>query len=245
MVDNPKVVPIWMGVVEDAVAKFKDRSAEEQEVICQGLAEKYNNEEVGAKARELFKAVRPKPLRKHWRLDGGYRPTAGPKPQPKPVEPEPEPPPEEELRKATEPKLVEAVEGNGVLDKDAPLDNARKLVGFRYWHKPATITKLRFWQKEVWEWSGRHWRGVDVDTMRARMYEFLDADEQQIKGHRVRFQPNMTDVTKTIDALRGEANLEPDRGMPGWLLGEPPVDNLKELVAMQNGLLYVPTRKLL
>ena len=33
--------------------------------------------------------------------------------------------------------------------------------------------------------------------------------------------------------------------MPGWLLGQAPVDNLRDLVALQNGLLHVPTRKLL
>src|SRR5262245_26513582 len=138
MADNPKVVPIWMGTVEDAVAKFKDRSAEEQEVICQGLAEKYKNEEVGAKARELFKAARPKPaeakkaedrvVRLVRRPDGewvGVWESAEPKPQPE------EPTPEDEPKKAAVEDAVDGaveVEGRKAdvrLNLSAPYDIAR------------------------------------------------------------------------------------------------------------------------
>ena len=52
------VVPIWMGVVEDAVAKFKDASVEEQQVICGQIAHEYKSEEAGAKAREFFSSAR-------------------------------------------------------------------------------------------------------------------------------------------------------------------------------------------
>jgi hypothetical protein len=55
---DPKavVIPIWMGMVEDAVAKFKGASVEEQEVICDQLGEK--SKEAGAKARPLFGLAR-------------------------------------------------------------------------------------------------------------------------------------------------------------------------------------------
>jgi putative DNA primase/helicase len=61
---NGRVVPIWMGVVEDAVAKYKNVSPEEQEVICEGIKEEYGHE-AKVKARELFGLrAKPKPVEK-------------------------------------------------------------------------------------------------------------------------------------------------------------------------------------
>src|SRR5262249_30086708 len=165
------------------------------------------------------------------------------------AKPEPEPEPEEEEPKKaaveSEAPVQDEAEWKGVLDREAPLDNARKLVGLKYWHKPAMMVKLKFWQGEFWEWKGKSWKVVDENTMRSRAYEFLDVAERQVKGYRARFEPTNTDVNKVMDALKAEVNLEPDNGMPGWLLGQALVENLRELVAMQNGLLHVPTRKLL
>jgi putative DNA primase/helicase len=164
------------------------------------------------------------------------RPQAQAKPQPEP-QPEPdEPEPEAEAKPR---------DAWGVLDREAPLDNARKLVGIKYWYKPALMARLRFWQNEFWEWKGKNWKRVDNNTMRKRVYEFLDEAERQVKGYRVRFEPTDTDVNKTMDALKAEVNLEPDMAMPGWLFGPAPVENLRELVALQNGLLNVQTKKLL
>ena len=79
-------------------------------------------------------------------------------------EPEPEPEPAPELEKEKE--------WSGVLDRAAPLDNARKLIGFRYWHKPAMMVRLKFWQGEFWEWQGKHWKVVDNNTMRSGVTGF-------------------------------------------------------------------------
>ena len=97
MVDEPKVVPMWMGVVEGAVAKFKGDSAEEQEVICVGLGDEYGLE-AADKARELFKAERAKlePI------DGARKP--------EPQEPEPED--EEEKKAAVKEAAVQELRKN-------------------------------------------------------------------------------------------------------------------------------------
>jgi putative DNA primase/helicase len=162
------------------------------------------------------------------------------------AKPEPEPEPEPEPKPKPKPDAGDAGEWKGILDREAPLDNARKLVGIKYWYKPAWMTTLRFWQNEFWEWKGKSWKRIDDNTMRSRIYEFLDEAERQVKGgYRVRFEPTNTDVNRTIDALKAEVNLEPDKAMPGWLLGRAPVENLRILVALQNGLLNVQTRELL
>jgi hypothetical protein len=57
MTEKGKVVPMWMGVVEGAVGKFKAASSEEQEIICVGLGDEYGAE-AAEKAREMFRARR-------------------------------------------------------------------------------------------------------------------------------------------------------------------------------------------
>ena len=159
-------------------------------------------------------------------------------------EPEPEPEPDEPSPddEAEEAKPV----GPGILDPKAPLDSARIFVTLRQWHHQERVPRLRFWQRQFWMWSGMHWKVFDENTARARLYGFLDqAEKLDKRGKPERYEPTITEVNKVIDALRAEVNLEPDWGMPGWLKGEAPVENLKELVACRNGLLYLPDRRLL
>ena len=121
MTDERKIVPLWIGAVEDAVAKFKEASVEEQEIICVGLGQKCAPE-AAEMARRLFAAARPKPVEaakpveaekaggggwrfvqradgsKWWVRGTDWRRHFGPMPQLKVVEqakPEPEPAREE------------------------------------------------------------------------------------------------------------------------------------------------------
>jgi putative DNA primase/helicase len=144
-----------------------------------------------------------------------------------------------------EPQEEEAPEGEvrpGVLNPMAPLDNARMLVGLRHWRVGQRA--LQFWQGEFWQWNGKHWKPLDENTVNSKVYAFLDAAEKQPKpGWVKRFEPTQQDVNRTVHALKSHVNVEPEFAMPGWL-GEAPVENLMELVAVQNGLLYMPTREL-
>ena len=133
----------------------------------------------------------------------------------------------------------------GVLNPKAPLDNARKFVALRHWCRDENVRSVQFWQGQFWGWNGAQWRVVDDATVRAKVYEFLDKAEREIRRDcLVRFEPDISAVNKTVDALRATANLEPQYEMPGWF-GECPIENIRELVACQNGLLYVPERRLL
>jgi hypothetical protein len=144
-----------------------------------------------------------------------------------------------------QPDEEEGDEAPGVLNPKAPLDNARRLVGLQYWNKKEGCLSLQYWQGQFWEWCGTHWRALDGDTVRSRMYGFLDGAEKEIKrNYFVRFEPDAADVSRTVDALKAAVNFEPENEMPGWLGGEAPVGNLRELIACKNGLLYVPTRRL-
>jgi putative DNA primase/helicase len=262
-------VPEWLPKVDAAIERYAGASASVQEGICQKLAEGWGPE-AGAKARELFARVRERrveppiepavvePVVVDARLSFLRRPRyekpfysgAKPKPDPAdpddPVEPALQPPAEEPKEEEGEP-LREAAKGlPGVLDPKAPLDSARVFVTLRHWHREERVPRLRFWQRQFWMWSGMHWRPFDEDTTRSRLYEFLDlAEKLDKRGKPERYEPTITEVNKVIDALRAQVNLEPSWEMPGWLKGEAPVENLKELVACRNGLLYLPDRRLL
>jgi putative DNA primase/helicase len=149
---------------------------------------------------------------------------------------------EDKRKKEEEEKLNRSL---SVLDPKAPLDNARKLITVRYWNKEAGTATLKFWQEQFWWWSADHWRKlVSPNTVRKEIYEFLDKAVKEPKpGMSVRYEPGTHDVNQVIDALKAVADLEADQGMPGWF-GEQPVDDLTELVAVQNGLVYLPTREL-
>jgi putative DNA primase/helicase len=134
-----------------------------------------------------------------------------------------------------------------ILDPAAPLDNAKKLISLRGWHKPDRMPTLRYWQKSFWNWRGANWREVDPDTVRGAMWRHLDAAEKYVKGgKKARFEPTPAHVNATVDALGSFLNLEAlEHTMPGWFGGGRPAGDLRELVACENGLLHFATRALL
>src|SRR5262249_42956640 len=131
------------------------------------------------------------------------------------------------------------------LDPDKPIKTARAFVGTCYFNAGAGLGTMQFWQGEFWVWGGEHWKPLDAATLRAKMYEFLEGSHKSYKGLQIPFDPTKKIVTDAVDALAAVVNLEPDRGMPGWLGSRSPVENLRELVGVRNGLLYLPERRLL
>src|SRR5262249_19420758 len=90
---------------------------------------------------------------------------------------------------------------------------------------------------------------VQDEMIRTGLYRFLAGAEVELKGRGsgggfARLHPNRAMVNNLIDALKAEAFLEAEVEMPGWLGDACPIEKPCELVAMQNGLLYLPTRKL-
>jgi hypothetical protein len=114
---------------------------------------------------------------------------------------------------------VVADEGALCLDPAAPFDNAQKLVSLRAWHPGERIRTWQFWQKSFWQWSGTQWCEVDDDTVRASIWHELNAAEKVLKGGKLaRYEPKMSDVNATLDALKAAVNLptSDENGMPGW-----------------------------
>jgi hypothetical protein len=130
-----------------------------------------------------------------------------------------------------------------LLNPRAPYDNAQKLITEYHWHTGQRVRTLQHYQRDFWKWHGTHWVQVDDDAARSDVWKQLDgADKIVSGGKRERFEPKPDHVNGTMDALRGATNLPKSTLMPGWF-GPAPVEDMEEMVACQNGILHLPTRR--
>jgi putative DNA primase/helicase len=130
---------------------------------------------------------------------------------------------------------------SAVIDPRAPYDNARLF-------QIGLATPLRHHRGSFHEWDGSSWPEAGEDNLRARLYAFLDSCQCKVKvkdEYELRpVKPNSLMVGGVLDALRAAAHLETTIEPPAWLdgaKGEP----AQEILACANGLLHLPTLRLL
>ena len=131
---------------------------------------------------------------------------------------------------------------NLILDPRTPWDSALAFVETKY--SVGDTRTLLHRNGVFYGWNGTHYPEIDSETIRSQLYYFLDsADCITNGGTPLPFAPTSRRVTDVVDALKGATNLSSFHP-PAWLSG---VSNLSpsEIIACQNGLLHVPTRKLL
>jgi putative DNA primase/helicase len=95
-----------------------------------------------------------------------------------------------------------------------------------------------------YEWNGSSWPEAGEDKLRAELYAFLDGCQMKVKDDLRPVKPNAAMVAGVLDALRAAAHLDATIEPPAWLdgvVGSPAHD----VVACANGLLHLPTLKLL
>ena len=148
-------------------------------------------------------------------------------------EDEPPPPPGDE---SDEPDR--APPQGDVISLRAPYDTARLF-------QKGLAVPLRRHRGSFFQWSGSAWLEVEEDMLRARLYAFLDRCwKRDKKGEVGPVKPSTPVVNTVLDALRAVAQLDGKIEPPAWLdgvKGEKP----RELVACANGLLHLPTGRLL
>ncbi len=156
-------------------------------------------------------------------------------------------------------------EGRIVSAPGDPLPNAEQFIGDLYAHDEHDRLVHHGGQFEAW--SGSCWPELEDAALRSRLYAyFKDAQyfginpktlEKELKP----FQPTRHKVADLVDALKASTYVSRDVTAPAWLLrdeelltavstpergvlpcGSTPAD---ELIAMENGILHVPTRVLL
>jgi putative DNA primase/helicase len=99
-----------------------------------------------------------------------------------------------------------------------------------------------------YEWDGSSWPEAGEDKLRAQLYAFLDGCQCKVKVKEEdefrSVKPNAAMVAGVLDALRAAAHLDATIEPPAWLdgvVGSP----AHEVVACANGLLHLPTLRML
>ena len=133
-----------------------------------------------------------------------------------------------------------------MLSKSDPYTNGQKLVAAQSWHTEQAVPTLRFWQGTFWNWDGFHWSEVPDKRFRNHIWRNLALTCKHGRNGRVEpFEPEGKDVSALIDALAGYLDIDLEmEEMPGWFGDRRPQGDLRELVAVQNGLLHLETRRL-
>lgn len=123
------------------------------------------------------------------------------------------------------------------VDPSAPYDMARL---YRQAYKVGRLHGLHFYKGEFWVYRDRHYVVESKEALRAGIYAWMAACKTP-DGKAI--DPNRRMVTDVSDALAGAAYANVD-AMPAWLNGYdgPPVD---DLLVCQNGIVHMPSRKLL
>jgi putative DNA primase/helicase len=135
-------------------------------------------------------------------------------------------------------KVERSAGGAIVLEESAPYDSARVFAEVQYGGET-----LRHWQGQFYRYDGKCWRVMEQGELRQELYKFLDGTIAKTRAGHERFQPDLTKVNKVVDALAALVNLPNLSKVPAWI-GGPGEVPAEELVAVQNGLLHLRTRKL-
>ena len=123
-----------------------------------------------------------------------------------------------------------------VLDQADPMRSARAIIATRHTDGDGLRTLHRH-RGTFWQYAGSHYRLADVETLRAHIWETLEA---AFTDNSKPFKPTRARVGEVLDALCAVTQLDTYIDPPAWLNGHPapPAD---ELFACANGLLHVPT----
>ena len=132
---------------------------------------------------------------------------------------------------------------NVVLDPSTPYNTALAFIEIKYSNPGGRA--LHYYQGEFFHWTGPHHCTIDLDTIRAEIYDFLDtADCPDKQGETIPFRPTSRRVSDVLDALKAAANSPAQIAVPCWISNDPSICPT-EIIACKNGLLHIPSRRLL
>lgn len=133
--------------------------------------------------------------------------------------------------------------GNVVLDPLTPYITAHAFIEIKY--SNPTAHTLHYYQGEFFHWTGTHYHTIDIATIRAEIYDFLDAaDCPDKQGGTIPFRPTPRRASDVLDALKAAANLPARVAVPSWISNDPGICPT-EIIACKNGLLHIPSWRLL
>jgi putative DNA primase/helicase len=128
-----------------------------------------------------------------------------------------------------------------VLDPQDPMTIARTFVEMRYTNQGQRI--LIHHADEWRSWTGSHYPITDEATIRAQLWTFLEQAKKPAGPGKVEdFKPTSARAANALDAMRAVCHLPRSLTPPTWLRSSK-IPAL-EIIAVANGLLHLPTRRL-
>jgi putative DNA primase/helicase len=127
-----------------------------------------------------------------------------------------------------------------------PMAVARMFVAEHFAY-PDDSLKLRHHRGGFYTWDGTCWPEGEDRKVRADLYRWLEPakywKDTKDGSELAPFEPTRNKVANLVEALQAVAHLDAAITPPGWL--EPHDLPASEVVAMENGVLHVPSRTLL
>ena len=141
-------------------------------------------------------------------------------------------------------KHIEAEKRRLVLYPSAPLESARIYLQLK--HDSAQGRTLHHQNDTFYTWARTHYLEMTKEEVLSKLYNFLETADQPTKeeGVTAPFNPNKNKVANVKEALAAAAQLPSTVRPPAWL-GDATHPPARDLVSCTNGLLHLPTRKLL
>ena len=129
-----------------------------------------------------------------------------------------------------------------VLSPSDPLKSARRFIS--HYYTQDSFTTLHYHRGSFYAYRKTHYRETGEQELRSRLYKFLEkAKRRNDDGRLVPFEPNQSKVSNVMDALKAETFLRSEIELPVWLKDSNiPAD---EILACKNGLLHLPTQRLI
>jgi putative DNA primase/helicase len=111
-------------------------------------------------------------------------------------------------------------------------------------HKAEDVILLRHYRGVFYIWTSTHWKEYADELLERDLYAFLKpAWVLDKKGKPSAYNPTKAKVAEIVHALRRTCQIPPDWEPPCWL-GENAYRPAAHLIAVQNGILNLQTRKL-
>jgi putative DNA primase/helicase len=126
-----------------------------------------------------------------------------------------------------------------------PLVVARHLVDVDGLYDEDGVLTARWWRGSFYLWTGTHWNEMANPAIRARIYHVLEHArywklDKDGEPEPVPWAPTRRKVGDVLEALQAVVHLSERLDPPAWVEGA----GDRHLVALQNGLLHLPTRQL-
>ncbi|MDG9697634.1 hypothetical protein QC281_47145, partial [Streptomyces sp. DH17] len=124
-----------------------------------------------------------------------------------------------------------------------PMPSARSLLADRF--MADGLPSMHHYRGSFWRWNGSCYRDADNDSVQAQIWRYLDGAKRYGKeGEKIDFQPNRGEVENVAAAFRAVCNLPGHVEAPAWL-GKASGESPHELLPVRNGLLHLPSGRLI